>query len=155
MNCCDCNNNCYCKLCETYSYAQYGVQSNPPSNSDLPMFTLFQEGNQINLNNTEIVLKSGYLYLINYIFLGTTEINSYIQITPKINNAPNLLYSFFAPSGTTFRNTSVSGSFTLQVLDEDTTLAFYLTYPDTVRNIDISGTVSVTALNKIKNNKCK
>lgn len=135
--------------CESYPYAQYGIQANPPTNSDLPMFVLFENGGKISLNNTELRLKPGFLYLIDFIFSATTEANSYMQITPKINGAPSLLYSFFAPSGASARNTSASGSFTLAAADNDTTLSFYLTYPDAVSNIDISGAVSVTALDKI------
>lgn len=142
-----------CKPDEPSAYAQYGVQANPPSNTDLPMFVLFQEGEKIALNSTEISLDEGYLYLINYIFLTTTEINSYMQITPRINDALNLLYSSLSSSGNSVRDTSVSGSFTIAASD-NTTLAFYLTYPETVNNIDISGAVSVTALNKLNQNKC-
>lgn len=138
-----------CNPCTTYSYAQYGVQSNPPSGSDLPMFALFEEGEQIALSDTRITLKAGYLYLIDYIFLATTEANSYLQITPKIDDLPNLLYSYFAPSGSAARNTSASGSFTVLASAEDTTLAFYLTYPSSVRNIDLSGAISVTLLHEL------
>lgn len=146
---CQCNS---CKPCEPYSYAQYGVQANPPSNSDLPMSVLFQEGGQIALmNNTEIVLVPGYLYLVDFIFLATPGTNSYMQITPKINGSLRLLYSFFAPSGTASGNTSASGSFTIPTNDSNTILTFSLTYPNTVTNIDISGAISVTMLHKIKN----
>lgn len=86
---------CGCmKPCETYSYAQYGVQANPPSKSDLPMAVLFQEGEQISLTDTEIFLEPGYLYLIDFIFLATPEADSFMQITPKINGTLQLLYSF-------------------------------------------------------------
>ena len=38
------------------------------------MIPIFQEGTQIHLNgNTEIILAPGYLYLINYLLLATTE----------------------------------------------------------------------------------
>lgn len=155
MNFCDCSAHPPCKPWDAYSYAQYGVQANPPSGSDLPMFILFQEGNQIALSNNQIILKSGYLYLIDYIFSATTEMNSYMQIAPKINGVPNLLYSFFAPSGTLARNVSASGSFTTNTAsDNDASIVFHLTYPETVRNIDISGAISVTALKKINDNKC-
>lgn len=150
MSCVDCQCNMN-KPCQTYSYAQYGVQSNPPSNSDLPMFILFQEGGQIALmNNTEIVLVPGYLYLVDFIFLATPGINSFMQITPKIDGSLRLLYSFFAPSGSASPNTSASGSFTVPVIDDNAILSFNLTYPATVTNIDISGAVSVTMLHKIK-----
>lgn len=135
--------------CTTCSYAQYGIQSNPPSGSDLPLFPLFEEGAQITLSDTRITLKAGYLYLIDYILLATTETNSYLQITPKIDDVPNLLYSYFAPSGSAARNTSASGSFTVLASDKDTALAFYLTYPSSVRNIDLSGAISVTLLHKL------
>ena len=50
---------------------QYGVQSSPPSNSNIPMSVIFQEGSQIILMDTEIVLVPGFLYLIDFIFLAT------------------------------------------------------------------------------------
>lgn len=136
------------------AFAQYGVQSNLPSNSELPMFTLFQEGNCSTLTDTQVTLESGYLYLVDFIFLATTEKNGTIQITPKINGNPNLLYSVFASAGTAARDASVSGSFTLPVSDTNETLAFYLTYSETVRNIDISGAVSITPLSKIRKKVC-
>lgn len=149
---------CFCrpdKPQEPYSYAQYGVQSSPPSNSDLPMLVLFQEGNQISLDNTQILLAPGYLYLVDYIFLATPEPDSYMQITPKINNSLRLLYSYFAPTGSASRNTSASGSFTIPVTESNTAVSFNLTYPATVRNIDISGAVSVTTIHKINRNGCR
>lgn len=150
MSLCNCPPSHCCETCGSLSYAQYGVQANPSSGADLPMFTLFQRGNQISLNNDIITLSPCYLYLVNYIFLATTEINSSMQITPKINGSLNLLYSFFASSGSQGRNTSASGSFITEAAAlNEATLAFNLTYPDTVRNIDISGSVSVTALHKI------
>lgn len=146
---------CGCmKPCETYSYAQYGVQANPPSKSDLPMAVLFQEGEQISLTDTEIFLEPGYLYLIDFIFLATPEADSFMQITPKINGMLQLLYSFFAPTGSASRNASASGSFTVPVTENSASVSFNLTYPDKVRNIDISGAVSVTLLHKIKGTKC-
>lgn len=150
-------NDCLCgpiKPCESFSYAQFGVQSSPQSNSNIPMSVIFQEGSQIILMDTEIVLVPGFLYLIDFIFLATPEADSYMQITPKINGALKLLYSFFAPTGSASRNTSASGSFTIPVPEDNTTLTFNLTYPATVRNIDISGAVSVTALHKLKKEGC-
>lgn len=155
MNLCECPSNPCCIPYDFYSFAQYGVQTNVPSGSDVPMFTLFQEGNKIILNNDIITLSAGYLYLVNYIFTATTEANGYMQITPEINGTPNLLYSYFAPAGAQSRNTSASGSFTTNAaLLNEATLAFHLTYPDTVRNIDLSGAVSVTAMPKVKGNTC-
>lgn len=132
-------------------YAQFGVQANPPSGSDLPFLTIFQKGNQIRLDsNTDIVLPAGYLYLIDYLFLATPEPNGYFQITPRINGSLQGLYSFFAPANMRERNSSASGSFTtIAASQEDAILSFYLTYPETVRNIDITGAVSVTPLMRI------
>lgn len=148
--------NCFpsrcCGPCSVYSFAQYGVQANPPSGSDLPMITLFQEGELITLNtNTEIILSAGYLYLVDYIFSATTEISGYMQITPKIDGSLKLLYSFFAPANAKERNTSASGSFTTNAaFEKDAVLSFALAYPETVRNIDISGSISVTSLYKVR-----
>ncbi len=150
-------NECCCYLpkpCEPYAYAQYGVQANPPSKSDLPMLVLFQEGNLISLSNTEILLEPGYLYLVDFIFLASLEADSYMQITPKIDGRLKLLYSVFAPTGSASRNTSASGSFTIPVLDDRAVLTLNLTYPNTVSNIDISGAVSVTMLHKIDKQCC-
>lgn len=132
-------------------YAQYGVQANPPSGSDLPLFVLFQEGDRIHLNgSSEILLAPGYLYLIDYLFLASPEKNGYMQITPVINGNLNLLYSFFAPANGQERNASASGGFTTNTaLSQEGSVSFRLTYPETVRNINISGAVSVTPLIKI------
>lgn len=131
-------------------FAQYSVLASPPSRSDLPFRPVFQKGESIHLDGeTEIALKAGYLYLIDYIFLATPEAGGYFEIVPRINGSLRLLYAFFAPAGSE-RNASASGSFTTnEAASEDITLSFNLTYPDTVRNIDISGAVSVTPLMKI------
>lgn len=158
MSCCDCDPYDPCEPCEPSCesrldfYAQYSVQANPPSGTDLPLSVAFQKGNKIYLNNSyEIVLSPGYLYLVDYLFLATTEANGYMQILPKINGIPKLLYSFFAPAGSQERNTSASGSFTTDTAAlERAILSFGLTYPATVRNIDISGAISVTPLMKIQ-----
>lgn len=131
-------------------YAQYRVQSSPISGSLLSMASNFQAGEQIHLyNDTEIILAPGYLYLINYLFLATPEADGYMQITPRINGSLRLLYSYFAPAGSASSSTSASGSFTTnEALTEEASVSFQLTYPSTVRNIDISGTISVTPLLK-------
>lgn len=156
MNCNDCNCHCNTNPVDYYSYAQYAVQSSPPSATDLAMTVLFQEGEQISLVNTaEILLEPGYLYLIDFIFLATPEADSFMQITPKINGSLQLLYSVFAPTGSASRNTSATGSFTIPVSTEATAVSFNLTYPDTVRNIDITGAVSVTSLHKLIAGRCR
>lgn len=143
---------CSCNTPDTKCnfFAQYGVQANPLSNSDLPLFPLFQEGNKIHLEGSSILLAPGYLYLINYLLTSTPEADGYMQIIPKINGQLNLLYSFFAPAGSKEKNTSAAGSFTTNAaLIEEAAIAFSLTYPSTARNIDISGAISVTPLIKI------
>lgn len=148
--------NCHCKNpCKLLSYAQYGVQSSSSSGSELPLFSLFQEGQQISLSATKIALEPGFLYLVNFIFLATPEPDSYVQITPVIDGSLKSMYSFFAPTGSAARNASTSGSFTLPVSGSSSTLSFSAAYPDTVRNIDLSGSVSVTALRKINRLKSK
>lgn len=72
-----------------------------------------------------------------------------MQILPYLNGTPRLLYSYFAPAGNA-RNVSASGSFTTnEAAAGDLRLQFDLTYPEEVRNIDISGVVSVTPLQKL------
>lgn len=72
-----------------------------------------------------------------------------MEIIPYINGTPRLLYSFFAPTGAE-RNTSASAGFTTnEAATSEARLSFRLDYPVTTRNIDISGTVSVTPLMKI------
>lgn len=131
-------------------YAQFAVHANPASGLELPMTVVFQNGNQIQLEeDSQILLAPGYLYLINYIFLATPEAGGCMQITPKINDTLRLLYACFAPAGNIARNASASGSFTTnEALIQEASLSFNLTYPATVRNIDISGAVSVTPLIK-------
>lgn len=128
-------------------YAQYRVFANPPAKSFLPLVEAFRKGEEISLaGSTSIRLMPGYLYLINYLFLATPEPDSYMEIVPHINGTPRTLYAFFAPTGTE-RNTSAAGSFTTnEAAEEAVELSFRLDYPETVRNIDISGTISVTPL---------
>lgn len=155
MTCSNCHCHCGANTLNTsYSFSQYAVQSNPPSKTDIPMTILFQEGEQITLKTTEILLEPGYLYLINFIFLTTLETDSYMQITPKINGSLRLLYSVFVPTGSVSRNTSATGGFTIPVSENTSTVSFSLTYPNTVKNIDITGAISVTALHKLSVNKC-
>lgn len=141
-----------CKECDVPRFfAQFAVQANPPSRTDLPMTIYFQEGDQIRLSQeNQIILSPGYLYLVNYLFLATPEADGYMQIVPKINNTLRLLYSSYAPAGSIGRNATASGSFTTnEALTGEALLSFSLTYPSTVRNIDITGVVSVTPLIKI------
>lgn len=150
-HCCPPFPNPCCKPEETIDFfAQYNVYANPPSDTDLPMTAAFQQGGQIHLNGTDqIVLAPGYLYLINYLFLATPETDGYFQIVPKINNTLRSLYSFFAPAGSQSQNVSAAGSFTTnEALTEEAAVSFHLTYPSTVKNIDISGAISVTPLIK-------
>ena len=130
-------------------YAQYGTSYNGASGTYVSFFPVFQEGDGIRLeNDTTISLKPGYLYLIDFIFLGTAEADGYMQILPYINGSPRLLYSFFAPAGTE-RNTSASGSFTTNAaISSEVQLSFRLTYSSITRNIDLSGAVSVTPLQR-------
>lgn len=126
-------------------YAQYGVNANPSSGSYLPLLSIFQNGNEIQLENeTSIALSPGYIYRIDYVFSAVTEANSYMQIVPYINQSPAFSYSYFAPSGIE-RNTSASAGFIINAAAEETaSVQFRLTYPEVVRNIDISGAVSIT-----------
>lgn len=153
--CCDMPKPCRCphkKSGIPDFYAQFAVQANPPSDTDLPFFVLFEKGEKIILNTgSEIRLPAGYLYLIDFIFSGTPEPDGYLQITPRINNTLRILYSCFAPANNAARNTSASGSFTTDAAAaEAAVLSFNLVYPETVRNIDISGVVSVTPLMQIR-----
>lgn len=146
-----CARPCRPKCCLIDSYAQYNVTANPPSGSSIPMRTAFQEGDAIALQDeVNITLQPGYLYLVNYLFLATPETNSYMEVVPRINGRPGLLYAFFAPTGSS-RNASASGSFTVKAADaEGSMLSFDLNYPEAVKNIDISGTVSVTPLLRLQ-----
>ena len=70
-------------------YAQYGTSYNGASGTYVSFFPVFQEGDGIRLeNDTTISLKPGYLYLIDFIFLGTAEADGYMQILPYINGSP-------------------------------------------------------------------
>lgn len=138
-----CTTNSTCRF-----FAQFTVTANVASGSDLPMSVLFQEGDQIRLNNTDqILLDPGYLYLINYLFLATPEPDGFFEIIPRINGSLRLYYAFFAPAGGVERNASAAGSFTTnEAASQEASLAFHLTYPSTVNNIDLTGTISVTPL---------
>lgn len=132
-------------------FAQYGVMSSPASGSELPFLQVFNQGNEIRLeNSTTIVLPQGYLYLVNYVFLATPEADNYFEVIPYINGVPRLLYAAWGAAGSNSRNASAAGSFTTDEAREgDLFLTIGLTYPVTVRNIDISGSVSVTPLQKL------
>lgn len=129
-------------------YAQYRVQENPSSNPYLSFSPVFQEGDGIvQTSPTEILLSAGYLYLIDFLFLATPKVNGFFQVTPRINDTLQLLYSAFAPANATEQNATASGSFTTNLAaSEDATLSFRLSYGTTVQNIDISGAVSITPL---------
>lgn len=136
-------------------YAQFGVTANPSPGERLPFFEVFGQGEGVRLTDERtILLSAGYLYKIDYVFLAAAEPESYMQILPWVNGAPALLYSFFAPSGA-FRNTSASAGFTLEALSEDVVLQLQITYPEQVRNIDISGAVSVTPVIARNNMTCR
>lgn len=142
---------CSCPAPEVPAFsAQYGTTSNPPSGTNLSFYPIFNLGNRIALSDDfTIALPAGYLYLICYLFLSTTEAGGYMEIVPFLNETPRLLYSSFAPAGSA-RNTSASGSFTTdEAAGGELRLQFRLTYPETVRNIDISGAVSITPLQRL------
>lgn len=151
MSCYPCNECCR-PICPAPTpkanfYAQFGVNANPPSGNNLPLFTVFNKGNQIVVDSSgTIILPGGYLYHIDYLFQATPEIGSYFQIVPHINNSPGLLYSFLSQAAV-YRSSSASGGFlTDQALTQDASLRFVLTYPPETRNIDISGAVSIMPL---------
>lgn len=77
--------------------------------------------------DSDIMLETGWLYLVDYIFLATPEPQGYMQIVPRINRSLRGLYSFFAPAGTE-RNASASGSFTTnEAAVSEARLSFHLT----------------------------
>lgn len=130
-------------------YAQFGVASSLSSGSNIPFYEVFKSGDGIYLEDEEtIILTQGYLYLIEYLFIATPEPGNYMEIVPAINGTPRLNYAFFAPAGNA-RNVSASGGFTTnEAAAAEARLTMRLTYPAEVRNIDISGSVSVTPLMK-------
>lgn len=151
MSCRPCNP-CCCPDCpvptpETNFYAQFGVNANPASGSNLPFFTVFNEGERIAVDDNGIItLPAGFIYHIDYLFLATPEVGNYYQILPYINNSPGLLYSFLSQASS-YRSSSASGGFlTNQALSQDATLRLVLTYPPETNNIDISGAVSIMPL---------
>lgn len=131
-------------------YAQFGVLPNPDSGTLLSLREIFRKGNEIQLETpSAILLAPGYLYLVNYLFLATPEADSYMEIVPVLNNMPGLIYAFYAPTGKE-RNTSAAGSFTTnEAASGALSLSFRIDYSEKVRNIDISGAISVTPLMRI------
>lgn len=132
-------------------YAQYRTIFNGDSGSFLPFQEVFRSGNEIRLeNSTTILLPTGYLYLINYLMLATPESNSYMELVPYLNGTARTLYTFLAPTGSGSRNASAAGSFTTNEANAgDLRCSIRLTYPETVRNIDLSGSVSITPLMRL------
>lgn len=126
------------------AYAQYGVTASPASGSFLPLYPVWGAGGLTSLPTDDtITLQPGYVYAVSYVFLATPEPGNYFQILPFINGTPRLLYSFTG-NAANGRNAAASAFFlTNEALYEPVDLSFSLTYPDTVRNIDISGAVSI------------
>lgn len=126
------------------AYAQYGVTASPSSGSFLPLYPVWGAGGLTSLpTDTVITLQPGYVYAVSYVLLATPEAGNSFQILPYINSSPRLLYSFTA-NAANGRNAAAGALFlTNEALYEPADLSFSLTYPDTVRNIDISGAVSI------------
>lgn len=131
---------------ENTSYAQYGVNANPPSGAFLPVFEIFEAGGLTSLQPPNaILLEAGYIYLINYIFLATVGEDNYFEIVPFINQNAQLLYSSLVSSSSGSVNATAAGSFTTNLASASLAeLQFSLTYPASGRNIDISGAISIT-----------
>ena len=132
---------------ETGDCAQFGVTARPSSGEDLPFYEIFRTGNELSLqDNTVIRLPAGHIYLISYVFLATTEAENFFEILPFINDSPGLLYAFYAPAGSG-RNASASASFlTNAAMENDAFLRLNVSFSDTVDDLDISGSVSVTSV---------
>lgn len=126
--------------------AQYAVAASPASGSNLPFIRQFSYRDRITLaDSTTIRLPEGYLYLISYVFIATPEAGNFFEVVPQMNGV-RALYGFYAPAGQ-MRNASASASFTTdEALASPLDLSIRLTYPAGVRNIDISGAVSITPL---------
>ena len=85
----------------------------------------------------------GYVYMISFVFLAVPDAGNYYQLLPYLNGSPRFLYSVLAAAGSG-RTASASASFlTNEALYEPLDFSLLLTYPDTVRNIDITGAVSI------------
>lgn len=129
---------------QNIAYAQYGVTASPPSNSFLPFYPILGAGGLTSLPADETIrLLPGYAYMITYVFLATPEAGNFYQLLPYLNGSPRLLYSSMGTAGNN-RNASTCAAFlTNEALYEPLDFSLSLTYPDGVRNIDISGAVSI------------
>lgn len=138
---------CCCPIirpeCES-SAAQFYVMSSPASKDRIPMKETWNYGTGISLSNdTTILLKPCWLYEISYVFLATTEAGNFFEIVPCINGTLRILYASMGTAGNN-RNASTSASFLINdAANAQASLAFSLTYPEGVRNIDLSGIITV------------
>lgn len=126
------------------AYAQYGITASPPSHNYLPYYPVWGAGGLTSLPTDETIqLMPGYVYMISFVFLATPEAGNYYQLLPYLNGSPRLLYSALGNAGSG-RTASVSASFlTNEALYDPLDFSLLLTYPDSVRNIDITGAVSI------------
>lgn len=132
-------------------YAQFFMQTNVASESNLPMVEVFHGGEGIYLENPEtIVLKPGYVYWIEYLFQITVDPPNDMQIIPGLNGRSRYYYGYLIPPGGS-RYASASGGFiTNEAIEKEARLTFKTIYPEEVERIDISGTVSVTPVIKVQ-----
>lgn len=124
--------------------AQFSLVTSPSSGENISLVEAWNYGSGIVLSNdTTITLSAGKLYEISYVFLATTEAGNYFEILPYINGTPRLLYAAMGTAGNN-RNASTSASFLIrEAADAEAILSLNITYPESIRNIDLSGVVTV------------
>lgn len=126
------------------AYAQYGIAASPPSHNYLPYYPVWGAGGLTSLPTDETIqLMPGYVYMISFVFLAVPVPEITISSCPILMARPVSFYSVLAAAGSG-RTASASASFlTNEALYEPLDFSLLLTYPDTVRNIDITGAVSI------------
>ena len=126
------------------AYAQYGIAASPPSHNYLPYYPVWGAGGLTSLPTDETIqLMPGYVYMISFVFLAVPDAGNYYQLLPYLNGSPRFLYSVLAAAGSGRTASASAPSLTNDALYEPLDFSLLLTYPDTVRNIDITGAVSI------------
>lgn len=126
--------------------AQFTMISSPATNERIPLTEAWNYGSGITLsNNNTITLAPGRLYEISYVTLATPEAGNYYEIIPYINDTIRLVYAAMGTAGSN-RDASASATFLInEATNAAATISFNITYPETVRNIDLSGVVSISS----------
>lgn len=126
--------------------AQFSIVASPDNIERIPLTESWSYGRGIALSDsTTITLAPGRLYEITYVTIATPEAGNFYEIVPYINGTLRLLYAAMGTAGNN-RNASTCAAFLIdEAANAEATISFSITYPETVRNIDLTGVISVSS----------